>query len=256
MSVRPVKSVQSVNTDNTDCTEDNGGTDNTDGTDSTDCTDSQIHRDSLYMMHKTIKKVTEDIENLDYNTAIAALMEWVNFLEKKIVNCLQSTVHSRKETVNCEPITREEIKALLLLLAPFAPHMTEELFQQFFGRGPVRTFPPTNARSNEKPIVDQKDKVELRVGGDLSSSATPFFKSIHLEKWPEFDEKLAVSQKVTVVVQVNGRLRDKIEVERGKSKEEVLKMARELQNITKYLSVGKVVAEIYVADKLVNFVMK
>lgn len=218
-SVGLVGSVKLVSTGDTDNTK---ITDCTENTDTTDTTDTPTHRKSLFMMHKTIKKVTLDIENLDYNTAIAAMMEWVNFLEKKIeVRSEKSEVKSQKKTITHEPLTINEIRTLLLLLAPFAPHMTEELWQKFsWGR------------------------------------ATPSFKSIHLEKWPEFDEKLAVSQMATIVVQVNGKLKDKIEVERGKSKEEVLKMARKLQNISRYLSTGKVVAEIYVTDKLVNFVVQ
>src|SRR4030042_6827346 len=60
----------------------------------------------LYLMHKTIKNVTDDIESLSYNTAISAIMEWVNFLEEKVVHSSQLTVHSQKQkTVNREQLT-------------------------------------------------------------------------------------------------------------------------------------------------------
>jgi len=207
---------------------------------------SKLEPEALYMLHKTIKKVTEDIENLDYNTAIAALMEWMNFLEEKVVHSSQLMVNSKKknkinepQTTNYELLTKEEVSTLLLLLAPFAPHMTEELWQLV---------------NSSSLIVDSKKNTLNHEPRTMNHQ--PNYQSIHLEKWPEFDEKLAVSQKVTVIIQVNGKLRDKIELERGIAKEEVLKMARELQNIAKYLSAGKVVAEIYVPDKLVNFVVK
>ncbi len=159
-----------------------------------------LEPNSLFMMHKTIKKVTGDIENLSYNTAIAALMEWMNFLEEKI-----------------SALNLKEIKALLLLLAPFAPHMTEELWQ-------------------------------MVIVGDSN------FKSIHLEKWPEFSEKLTQSDEIMLIVQVNGRVRDKIKASRGITKDEAIKLAKESKNVSKYIAVGSEIKIIYVPEKIVNLV--
>ena len=113
----------------------------------------------LYLMHKTIKKVTEDIENLSYNTAIAALMEWLNFLERKLEIRTENLELSKQNKLTSQYSslsTREEVKNFLLLLAPFAPHIAEELWQGVYGvRGPVSSFLPVSA-------------------------ATPQFHSIHL----------------------------------------------------------------------------
>jgi len=171
------------------------------------------------LMHKTIRRVTEDIESLDYNTAIAAIMEWVNALEERMVNSSQLTVHSQSQkTVNREPITRNEIETLLLLLAPFAPHMAEELYQC------------------------------LRTGNAN-------FKSIHLAPWPKYDAKLAEAQEIVLVVEVNGRVRDKIAVTRGIGREEAEKLALASEKVTKYLQKGKPKKVIFVPNRLVNFVV-
>lgn len=208
-------------------------TGNTDGTDSTDCTDITdplAHRNSLYMMHKTIKKVTGDIESLDYNTALAALMEWVNFLEKK-VNQKPGTrnqgpeTNPKVQTPNAGELSIEETKTLLLLLAPFAPHMCEELWQRFASN----QFPETR---------DQK-------------SGT--FRSIHLTPWPSFDEKLIKTEKVLLIIQVDGKFREKVQVERGMSASDAQLLVLALDKVVKYTQ-GKKYKVVYVADKVINFV--
>jgi len=176
---------------------------------------TRLSPDSLQMMHKTIKKVTEDIENLNYNTAIAALMEWMNALEAR-VHSSQFIVHSK--SVNREQITRNEVETLLLLLAPFAPHITEELWQQL-------------------------------CAGDSK------FKSIHLHPWPKYDPKLAKSSQIVLVIEVNGKVRDKIEVPRGISQKEAEKLALTSAKVTKYLSGEKPKKVIFVPDRLINFVI-
>ena len=181
---------------------------------------TRISQDGLHLMYKTIKKVSEDIENLRYNTAISAIMEWVNFLEEKVAGSKERVAGSQSKkklpTTNYQLITEEEVKNLLLLLAPFAPHMTEELYQ-FLG--------------NSK------------------------FKSIHLHPWPKYDPKLATSAKIELVVEVNGKVRDKIVVDRGIEKEDAQKMALDLKNTQKYLS-GKIPKKvIFVKSRLINFVV-
>ncbi len=168
-----------------------------------------LKADDERMMHKTIKKVTQDIESLDYNTALAALMEWMNFLEAKVSKVSQ--------------ISSEETRTLLLLLAPFAPFMTEELWQ-------------TVSRGQVPETRDEKS-----------------FRSIHQEKWPEFDEDKIKSGKTMLIVQVDGKMREKVEVDVGISKDEAEDVASKLEKVSKYLESGKYSA-IYVPNKIINFV--
>jgi leucyl-tRNA synthetase len=181
---------------------------------------------SEYMMHRTIKRVTEDIESLDYNTAIAALMEWVNFLEKKIeAKNEKSKVESQKKTIDDRLLAIDEIEVLLLLLAPFAPHMTEEIWQRIVAKG-------------------QTPKAKRQK-----------FESIHTHLWPGYDEAKIKLEKVILVVQVNGRLRDKIEVERGVNEEEAKALALASEKVSKYIEGLKLVKIVYVKDQLLNFVV-
>jgi len=175
---------------------------------------------SLHMMHITIKKVTEDIESLDYNTALAAIMEWMNFLEKK--------VNSKTQTPN----SKEEIENLLLLLAPFAPYMTEELYQVLL-KSKLKT--PPSVKTTE---------------GERSSK----FKSIHVQPWPKYDPKLATASTITLVVQVNGKVRDRINVNRGIVKDEAERQALASSRVAKYLD-GKPKKIVFVPDRLINFVV-
>lgn len=187
---------------------------------------------NLQIMHKTIKQVTEDIESLDYNTAISALMIWLNFFEKKVTVSSENLDHSssesknkRLQTTNYELITREEVKNFLLLLAPFAPHMTEELYQRF--------------RAGRTKEDEERRKK---------------FESIHFENWPEYNEKLAKAKRIVLVIQVNGKVRDRIEASRGLTEKEAEKLALDSERIKKYAS-GKDYKIIYVTDKLINFVL-
>ena len=186
---------------------------------------SKLSSKTAYIMHKTIKKVTEDIENLRYNTAISAIMEWVNFLEGSSAGPVSSfppasaqSSQQSKPSQSSVPfdlravkeasfgrvttatrqtgITRDEVENLLLLLAPFAPHMTEELWSR------LQT---TGYRLQPKKAVDSGQWTE----------------SIHTHPWPSYDSKLATSSKVELVVEVNGKVRDKIVVDRGINKEDV-----------------------------------
>ena len=193
----------------------------------------KLEAENQLMMHKAIKKVTEDISELFYNTAIAAMMKWVNFLEKKAVDCSsirqvqdeQLRVQSSdKKTMIREPITRDEVETLLLLLAPFAPIMTEELWQ----------------------------KIKVSRGSNGSKVKSNQW-SIHLAEWPKFDENLARSVQIELIVQVNGRLRDKIKTERGVTKEKIEGIAKGLPQVAKYLE-SKQYKTIFVPDRIINFV--
>ena len=145
--------------------------------------------------HALIKKVTHDIANLKGNTAIAALMSYLNDIEQK------------------GSITAGELKAFLLLLNPMAPHLTEELWQQC-GFGGM--------------IVDQS--------------------------WPSYDEAKTVESSVEIPVQVSGKLRGTIVIERGEAQASVVEKAK--AKVAGYLEGKTVVKEIYVPDKLVNLVAK
>jgi len=151
-------------------------------------------------MHQTIKKVGEDIENYKFNTAISSLMEFVNVL-----------------TNHQSLITNHSLSVLCQLLAPFAPHMTEEVWHTVLG----------------------------------------FKSSIHTSAWPEYDPKYLVSGTVTYVVLVNGKLRSTLTINHQQStiKDEVLRLAKSDEKVAKWIKGGTIKKEIFVANKLVNFVI-
>ena len=155
-------------------------------------------------VHKTIKKVTLDLEDFGFNTAIAAMMECVNELYK-----LKTTVAlGSKEW-------QENLKLVVQILAPFAPHITEELWQQLGGVG-----------------------------------------SVHVSEWPAFNSKLVTDDTVTIVVQVNGKLRAQLKVDVDAHEQEVVEQAQQDDNVTKYLENKQVIKTVYVPSKLVNFVVR
>jgi len=151
------------------------------------------------VIHQTIKKVTENIQNLRYNTAIAAIMEYVNFLTRT------------------KGVSREAIETLVLLLAPFAPHISEEIWCQVL-----------------------KNKF-----------------SIHQQKWPKYDPRLIKEKRVTIVIQVNGKLRGQIEVSDQASviSDQVEKLAKKEKNVAKYLKGKKIKKVVFVSGRLINFVV-
>ncbi len=153
-----------------------------------------VQEESMFL-HRTIQRVTENIEAMRFNTALSALMEFLNFLEKQ---------HSLSE---------EAAKIFSLLLAPLAPHLAEELWETLGGND---------------FIIEQS--------------------------WPAYDPTLVQSDSMTIVIQVNGRVRGDMTVPVDLSKEEILLKAKEIKNVQKYLSsVPK--KEIYVPGKLVSFVV-
>jgi len=159
--------------------------------------EEEISKNQLQKMHKTVKKVTEDMENLRFNTAIAKLMEWYNFLAKQT-----ST-------------SKDEVLTFIKLLAPFAPHMTDELHELLKENG-----------------------------------------SIHVSSWPAYDSQLVTDEEVTIVIQVNGKLRDSIKIDQNTSKDskKVEEKAKESLRIKPYISQG-IKKVIYVEGKILNFVV-
>ena len=167
--------------------------------------ESGISEERVRFMHQTIKGITEDMENLRFNTSIAKLMTYYNFLAKQ------------------PSLSREEVEVYLKLLAPFAPHMTEELYQGLM-------------------IKDSGLKNK--------------FESIHTSAWPTFDEKYLKQENVTIAVQVNGKLRGTlvVSVEDKANKELLEKMARFDEHVAKFLT-GTVRKVIFVPGKILNFVI-
>lgn len=169
--------------------------------------EAELSVDDLYAMNITIKKVGEDIKDIKFNTAVAALMEWLNHLGRK------------------EKVTMSEYINLLLLLAPFAPHFAEEVYQHMLS------------------LTDKKKTSEEKA-----------FKSIHLENWPVYSEKYLQKSEVVIAIQVNGKRRGEVRVESEKSsvQAEVEKLAK--LEIPSYLESG-VKKIIYVPGKIINFVV-
>lgn len=166
-------------------------------------------------LHQTIKKVTEDLDNLKFNTAIAAMMEFLN---------------SWSGSPPAGGLSKEDAGNFLKLLAPFAPHITEELWQELS----VKESP-----LQERSLLNRRNW------------------SIHQQPWPKYDPKLIKEEIVTVIVQVNGKLRDKFQVQRAKCKvqSEVEKMAKESEKVKTYLANKKIKKTIFVPGKLINFVV-
>ncbi len=159
--------------------------------------DREVSPELLKTVHKTIKKVSVDTGNLDFNTAIAQMMILVNDLYKE------------------EDLNRQVGETLVLLLAPYVPHLAEELWQQL---------------------------------GHTSSLTTA--------TWPTWDEALTVDSTATLVFQVNGKVRSKVEAPMGLPKDEALALAKADEKVQKWIEGKTVVREIVVTDKLVNIVVK
>jgi leucyl-tRNA synthetase len=149
------------------------------------------------LVNQTIKKVTNDLLNMKYNTAVSSLMILLNEYEKE------------------ETITKNDLRILLHLLNPIAPHITEEI--------------------NER----------CSLGDELSSSS-----------WPTYDEAKTIDDTFTMVVQVNGKVRGKIEVSSNTTKEEMENLAMSLDNVKVFTEEKEIVKIITVPKKLVNIVVK
>jgi leucyl-tRNA synthetase len=166
--------------------------------------DDKAHRDLQRITHQTIKKVTEDLERLHFNTMIAALMEFTNYL-----------AGVKEAGTVSESDWRESVDTLLLLTAPTAPHLTEELWQQ-----------------------------------------TGHSYSIHNQWWPQWDEGLAKDEEIILVVQVNGKVRDRIAVPASITETEALRLALESQRVKAHYEGRQVVKKFYVPGRLVNIVVE
>ena len=153
------------------------------------------NKEAEKILNKYIKEIGGDIENMKFNTGVSGLMKLLNELEDKW-------------------LTAKQYGTFLKLLAPFAPHIAEELWQEVLGNK----------------------------------------KSIHLESWPEYDEALLAEEMVQLVIQVNGRVRDTIEVKKGLSEEDIKKIILDRDNVKKYIT-GTIKKVIYIQDRIINLVV-
>jgi len=158
-------------------------------------TDKKPDKKLESLLHRTIKKVTKDMDSFKFNTAISSLMVMSNEMRDK------------------EEVSKEVFTGFLKLLAPFAPHISEDLWQKY----------------NKKSIFESS--------------------------WPDFDDKLAEKKEITLIIQVNGKLRDKMKVEKGIEKEEAIGLAKKREKVKRWIEGKTIKKEIFVKDKLINFVI-
>jgi leucyl-tRNA synthetase len=156
----------------------------------------------IHLQNKVVKKATTDFYRLNFNTAISAMMEYVNELYKFKVDGFS------------DQVWRKSLLTLLQLIAPLAPHLADELWQQLDGQGLIQD-----------------------------------------AAWPIWDDKLIIDETVTIVVQVNGKLRSKIEVERGTGEDKIKQLVLSDSKVKDFLADRKITKLIYVPDKLVNIVL-
>jgi leucyl-tRNA synthetase len=165
--------------------------------------DPDAEKELNRLIHQTIKKVTNDMERFRFNTMLATLMEFTNYLGK-VQDAGTASV----------ALWNEAVTVLLLLLAPTAPHLTEELW--------------------------------VKTGHTYS---------IHNQSWPKWDEELVKEEEVTLVIQVNGKIRDKIIVPVSITETEAKELALSSERIKAYVKDNHVARIIYVPQRLVNIVV-
>jgi leucyl-tRNA synthetase len=158
----------------------------------------EYSKELMSAMHKTVKKVSEDIEQMKYNTAIAALMTLLNKIYEN------------------GKINRAELKTLIILVNPFAPHVTEEMW------------------------------ANCGYGEMLAKDA----------KWPSFDEAKCIDSTVEIVVQINGKIRARLSVPTDIESDKAIALAKKDEGIAAALEGKNIIKEIYVKGKLVNIVAK
>ena len=165
--------------------------------------DHEMESETQQAVHKTIKKVYEDLDKFKFNTAIAALMELSNHLTK-VWNAKNVSVE----------VWNDSIKQFLLMLAPIAPHLSEELWEM-----------------------------------------NGYEFSIHNQNFPDWEESLVVDESITLIVQINGKLRDTISVDSGISEEMAQEAAMSSEKIQGHINGTTVKKVIYVPDRLINIVV-
>lgn len=157
----------------------------------------------LSLLHKTIKKVTEDILEFRFNTAISTMMIMIN------------EMMSYYKDNSALPLKLEDLSKFIQILAPFAPHISEELWQELGNK-----------------------------------------KSVFLSNWPKYDTNLICDDVISLVIQVNGKLRANLEVEADISESDAFALATSQENVKKWLEGKEIVKKIFVPKKLLNIVVK
>jgi len=164
-------------------------------------------------LHQVIKKVTEDIPKLKFNTAIAAMMEFVN-----------DWTNEDRKAEGKAVLSKNDLKAFVKLLAPFTPFLAEELWRY---------------------VINDFSK-------DIENS-------IHVGNWPKFDLVLAKQEMATIVVQINGKVRGELQIAsdqaQAENKEQIIKQAKKLETVAKWLEDKKIKKEIYVPGRIVSLVI-
>jgi leucyl-tRNA synthetase len=169
-----------------------------------EASDPSAVKDFRRLTHKTIKRVSDDLERFRYNTMLALLMEFTNYLSKV-----------QTDRTADDFSWREAIDSLLLMLAPVTPHLAEELW--------------------------------TRIGHPYS---------IHQQMFPTWNKDLAAEEQVTLIIQINGKLRDKVDVSVSITEEEARSLALSQPKIKTFLDGKDLQKVIYVPRKLVNIVVK
>lgn len=166
-------------------------------------TQPEAEKELRHITHKIIKKVTEDLGKLHFNTMLASLMELTNYLSK-----------IKEASTVSDPLWQESITYLLLLLAPTAPHLAEELWNR---------------------------------------TGHPY--SIHNQPWPQWDEQLVEEEQFTLVIQIDGKLRDKLTVPASITETEAKELALRQERIKAYTKDKKIANIIYVPRRLINIIL-
>ncbi|HEY4032872.1 MAG TPA: leucine--tRNA ligase [Ktedonobacteraceae bacterium] len=156
------------------------------------------------LRHKTIKRITEDLSNFHFNTALAALME-----------CNNALIKQQNDAVAQSAAYRRTLETMMQLLAPFAPHITEELWQQTGHTG-----------------------------------------SIHNTDWPAYDQALTQDEAFTLVIQVNGKVRERIEVPADISEQEVRELVLNNPRVATFIGETTIQNIIYIPGRLANVVVR
>ncbi len=166
--------------------------------------DGDTEKECIRFMHKTIRKVSEDMERFRFNTMLAALMEYTNLLSKVL----------EAGSVSID-VWKEALRNLLLMLAPSAPHLAEELWIQ-----------------------------------------SGYEYSIHNQQWPVWNRELASDEEVTLVIQINGKVRDKLMAPVNITEKMAKELAFAQPRVKAYIEGKNIIKTVYVPGKLLNLVVK
>ncbi len=164
------------------------------------------------ILNRSTKEIGENIKNLKFNTGVSGLMKLLNAIEDKW-------------------LTTKQYETFIKLLAPFAPHLAEEIWSRFFFK-----------------------KSRIRDSRSESGMVPSGYKSVHLEKWPEYDEKYLQEEMVDLVVQINGKTRAILNMARDLSEAKVKEIALSSEKVRRHLGEKLVKKIIFVANRLINLI--